>query len=81
MCLGIPGKIVSINEDQFAEIDMGGNTKTAGLHIVPEAKVGDYVLIHAGYAIQILSEEEALETIGYLRQLAEEMEGTADEAH
>ncbi|MCL5292826.1 MAG: HypC/HybG/HupF family hydrogenase formation chaperone [Actinobacteria bacterium] len=78
MCLGIPGKIINIRDDGFAEIDMGGNIKEAGLQIVPEAKLGDYVLIHAGYAIQVLSEEEALETLDYLRQIASEM-GAADE--
>lgn len=74
MCLGIPGKIQSVREDGFAEIEMGGNVRLAGLHLVPDAKVGDYVLVHAGYAIQTMSEEEALETLEYLRQLAGEME-------
>lgn len=70
MCLGVPGKIISINEDQIAQVDMGGNTREAGLQIVPHAKVGDYVIIHAGFAIQVLSEKDALETLDLLRQLA-----------
>jgi hydrogenase expression/formation protein HypC len=79
MCLGIPGKIIKIREDGIAEVEMGGNSgniREAGLHIVPEAKVGDYVLIHAGFAIQILSEKDAQETLALLRELAESYETT-----
>ncbi len=72
MCLGVPGKIIKIDEEsQMAEVDFSGSTRVAGLHVVPEAKVGDYVIIHAGFAIRILSEEEALETLKLLEDFIE----------
>ncbi len=61
MCLAIPGKIVSINGDQ-ANIDFGGAMKTANVSMV-EAKVGMWAVIHAGFAIEIMDEEEAQETL------------------
>lgn len=72
MCLGVPGKIIKIDqESQMAEVDFGGSTRTAGLHMVPEAKIGDYVIIHAGFAIRTLNEEEAKETLKLLEELLE----------
>ncbi|MEI6797424.1 MAG: HypC/HybG/HupF family hydrogenase formation chaperone [Methanomassiliicoccales archaeon] len=67
MCLAVPGKILSI-AGEHAQIDFGGVSKESNISLV-EAKVGDYVIIHAGFAIQIVDEEEAKETI----QLWEEM--------
>ncbi len=61
MCLAIPGKIVSIEGDQ-ANIDFGGALKTANVSMV-EANVGQWAVIHAGFAIEIMDEEEAMETI------------------
>lgn len=61
MCLAIPGKIVSIDGDQ-ANIDFGGAMKTANVAMV-EADVGKWAVVHAGFAIEIMDEEEALETI------------------
>ncbi len=61
MCLAIPGKIVSIEGDQ-ANIDFGGALKTANVSMV-EASVGQWAVIHAGFAIEIMDEEEAMETI------------------
>ena len=58
MCLAVPMRIVSI-EGASAEIEADGLTRRAGLALVPEAAVGDYVLVHAGYAIAVLDEEEA----------------------
>ena len=72
MCLGVPGKIVKIDkESQMAEVDFEGTTRTAGLHMVPEAKVGDYVIIHAGFAIRTLDEEDAKETLKLLEDFLE----------
>jgi hydrogenase expression/formation protein HypC len=62
MCLAIPGKIVIIN-DNIAQVDVAGIVKEASLQLVPDAKIGDYVLLHAGFAIQMLDEDEALETL------------------
>lgn len=69
--MAVPAKVKSIGADGVAVIEMGGLTRETNLSFVPEAKVGDYVLIHAGYAIQRLDEEEARQTLALLEQLAE----------
>ncbi|GAB6095859.1 HypC/HybG/HupF family hydrogenase formation chaperone [Desulfatiferula olefinivorans] len=69
MCLAVPGKIVAI-EDTTATIDMEGNRISADLSIVPDAVIGDWVIIHAGFAIQKYDEHEALETLKLLREAA-----------
>ncbi len=74
MCLGVPGKILDIYEKQglrMAKVDFSGVTREACLEPVPEAEVGDYVIIHVGFAISLLSEEEAQESIGLLREILE----------
>jgi hydrogenase expression/formation protein HypC len=58
MCLAIPAKITEI-KDRIATVDFGGNTKEINITLTPEAQIGDYVLIHAGFAIQVLDEESA----------------------
>jgi hydrogenase expression/formation protein HypC len=60
MCLAIPSKIIKI-DGNIAEVDIGGNIKEINILLTPEAKVGDYVLLHAGYAIQVIDEDEANE--------------------
>jgi hydrogenase expression/formation protein HypC len=74
MCLGIPGKIISIydsGELMMGTVDFGGVTREACLAYVPEAKIGDYTLIHVGFALSIISEQEAQETLDLLRQIAD----------
>ena len=74
MCLGVPGKIIEIYEAggmRMGKIDFGGVTREACLAYVPEAKAGDYALIHVGFALNLISEEEAQETLELLRQVAE----------
>ena len=74
MCLGVPGKIVEIYETEglpMGKIDFGGVTREACLAYVPEAKVGDYTLIHVGFALNLISEEEAQETLALLRQISD----------
>lgn len=61
MCLAIPGKVVAIN-GETGDIDFGGVTKQTNLSMV-EAKVGDWVVIHAGFAIEVMDEDDAQETI------------------
>jgi len=68
MCLAVPALIRSI-DGQIAEVDMGGTTHRASLMMVPEAKVGDYVLLHTGYAIQIIDQEEALKTLRIFEEM------------
>ena len=73
MCLGIPGKIVELYEldvMQMGKVDFGGVTREACLAYVPEAKIGDYTIIHVGFALHLISEEEAQETLALLREIA-----------
>jgi hydrogenase expression/formation protein HypC len=70
MCLAIPALIKSI-EGYQAEVDIEGVTREASLQLTPEAKVGDYVLLHTGYAIGIIDEAEAEETLKLLREISE----------
>ncbi len=68
MCLGIPGKIVTITGD-IAEVDFGGVAREVSLLLCPEVHQGDYVLVHVGFAIQRLEEKEALETLELFREM------------
>jgi len=66
MCLGVPGKVLEIRAEQgtrMATVDFGGVTKTVCLAYVPDVVVGDYTIVHAGFAITKLDEESALETL------------------
>ena len=74
MCLGVPGKIIEKYEKSglpMGKIDFGGTVREACLSYVPEAEVGDYTLIHVGFAINLISEEEAQETLAMLREIME----------
>jgi hydrogenase expression/formation protein HypC len=75
MCLAIPGKITSISGDdpliRTGKIDFGGIIKEASLAYVPEANIGDYVIVHVGFAISRLDEEEANKVFEYLREMEE----------
>jgi len=74
MCLGIPGKIESVYEDhgtKMAKIDFGGVQREACIEVTPEAKPGDWTIVHAGFALNLLSEEEARETLDILEQMSE----------
>ena len=69
MCLAIPGRIVEVNEDglmRMGRVDFGGVTREVCLAYVPEAQVGDYVIVHVGFAISQLDEDDAQETIRLL---------------
>jgi hydrogenase expression/formation protein HypC len=73
MCLAVPGKIISMYTSgtlNMARIDFGGVTREACIEAIPEAKIGDWTIIHAGFALNLLSEEEAQETLTLLRELA-----------
>jgi len=70
MCLAIPAQIISIDGEN-AEADVGGVRKTIGLMLTPNVKVGDYVLLHAGYSIGKVDADEALETLALFKELAE----------
>ncbi len=70
MCLAIPVLIKSI-ENKEADVEIGGITCRISLWLTPEARVGDYALVHTGYAINILGQEEAEETLRLLEEIAE----------
>ena len=73
MCLAVPGKIVEISEQdglKMAKVDYGGIFRETCLDYVPEAKVGDYCVIHVGFAISLMNEKEALETLSLLKQIS-----------
>jgi hydrogenase expression/formation protein HypC len=70
MCLAIPAQVKSI-EGQQAIVEIGGVTRRASIQLTPEVKVGDYVLLHTGYAINIIDPTEAEETLKLLKELSE----------
>jgi hydrogenase expression/formation protein HypC len=85
MCLAVPGKVVEISgegEMRMGRVDFAGVQRQACLAYVPEAQVGDYVLVHVGFAISRLDEQAALETLAALAEIGElsEGEGPADPA-
>jgi len=72
MCLGVPGKLVSICEQDglpMGKVDFGGIRKDVCLAYTPEAQVGQYVLVHVGFALSVIDEQEAEEIFSYLRQI------------
>jgi hydrogenase expression/formation protein HypC len=70
MCLAVPAQIQSIDGIE-AKVDVGGVQRTISLWLLPEAEVGDYVYVHTGFAISLVDEAEALESLRLLRELAE----------
>ena len=76
MCLAIPGKLIEITADfenifKQGKVSFGGITKEVNLSMVPDAKIGDYVLVHVGLAIGIVDEAEAMQTFEYLKRMGE----------
>lgn len=74
MCLGVPAKIIDLYEKnglQMARVDFGGVERETCLAYVPEAKVGDYCIVHVGFALNLISEEEARETMELLKEISD----------
>lgn len=71
MCLAIPA-LITAREGFEAQVEVGGISRSISLRLTPEARVGDYVYVHAGFSISVVDEEEALESLRILRELAEE---------
>jgi len=69
VCLGVPGRVEEILENDRARVDVSGNSLEISIRLTPEVKVGQYVLIHAGFAMQIVDEAWAKETLGLLEEL------------
>jgi len=84
MCLAVPGKIVNIEGDdpilRDGKVDFGGVFKRVNLSLVPEAKIGDYVVVHVGLALSIVDEEEAKQVFEFLKTMGElsEIEGESN---
>lgn len=84
MCLAVPGKVLSLSGmdiDRVGRVSFGGTVREVNLAWVPEAKVGDYVIVHVGFAISVVEESEAKQVFEYLKQMGD-LEGleTASEA-
>jgi hydrogenase expression/formation protein HypC len=74
VCLGIPGKVIEVRDEaglRMGRVDFGGVRKEACLSYVPEVSVGDYVIVHVGFAISQVDEEEALRTLELLDQMGD----------
>lgn len=75
MCLAVPGRVLDIADDdslmRFARVDFGGVRKEISLAYTPEAQVGDYVLVHVGFAIAVIDEAEAQRVFEHLREIGE----------
>ena len=71
MCLAIPGKVIDINGD-MATVEIAGNTREIGFSLTPEAGLGDYVLVHAGFSIEIVDKYEAQEILKLLEEWADQ---------
>ena len=72
MCIGVPSKIVEIN-DNMAIAEVGGVQRQTRLDLLSEVNIGDYVIIHAGFAIQKIDAEEAVETLRLIREMTDEV--------
>lgn len=71
MCLAIPMKISQLDDNRLATVDVLGVTRQISLDLTPQAQVGDYVLVHAGFAIEMVDEQYAQETIDLIKQFPE----------
>lgn len=68
MCLAVPAEVVELKEDELAQIDIGGVRKDVSLMLIDGVEVGDYVLVHAGFAIEKIDEREARKTLELLEE-------------
>lgn len=74
MCLAVPGKVLSIQGEDIARVgrvNFGGIVKEVNLAYVPQAGIGDYVVVHVGFAISVMDEREATQVFEYLKQIGE----------
>ena len=71
MCLAVPAQVKEIDENRLAVVDILGVTREVALDLTPQATIGDYVLVHAGFAIEVVDEAEAEETLNLIREIPE----------
>jgi hydrogenase expression/formation protein HypC len=82
VCLAVPGELLELTDEhpltRSGRVSFGGIVKVVNLALVPEAKVGDYIVVHVGFALSILDESEAMQTLEYLEKIGElnTVEGT-----
>jgi len=69
MCLGVPAKVVDLMGNDVARVDVNGNQTDINIRLTPEVELGQYVLVHAGFAMEIIDESAALETMHYLEEI------------
>lgn len=69
MCLGVPAKIIALKENDVACVDVNGNQTEINIRLTPEVEIGQFVLVHAGFAMEIIDESIALETMQYLEEI------------
>jgi hydrogenase expression/formation protein HypC len=69
MCLGVPAKVVDLMGNDVARVDVNGNQTDINIRMTPEVELGQYVLVHAGFAMEIIDESAALETMHYLEEI------------
>jgi hydrogenase expression/formation protein HypC len=79
MCLGVPARVLELNDDQTAVVDVQGNQVKVSVVLTPEVEAGQHVLVHAGFAMEIIAAEEALKTMALLEELMEYGEMPSDE--
>jgi len=82
MCLAVPGKILSVQGEDIARVGrvtFGGIVKEVNLAYVPQAGIGDYVVVHVGFAISVMDEREATQVFEYLKQIGELREMEEDQ--
>lgn len=80
MCLAIPGVVIDIDENRMGTIDMMGVRRRVSLELTPKAEVGGYVLVHAGFAIEVVDEKYAQDTLDLIREFPELVADQFDEA-
>ncbi|NPD31092.1 HypC/HybG/HupF family hydrogenase formation chaperone [Eggerthellaceae bacterium zg-1084] len=71
MCLAIPAQVTELRDDHMAEVSIMGTTRSISLDLTPQAQVGDYVLVHAGFAIEVVDEQHAQETLALIDEMSE----------
>jgi hydrogenase expression/formation protein HypC len=69
MCLGVPAKVIEKMANDIARVDVNGNQTEISIRLTPEVKLGEYVLVHAGFAMEIIDESVAMETMHYLEEM------------
>ena len=78
MCLAIPARLVELREDERAVVNLGGIRKEVSIELVPQAQIGDYVIVHVGHAIGTIDPEEAERTLALFGEMSTSMAATED---